>query len=256
MVDIAYALDIKGIEAQAYPGCEGLLYTSPNKAKGVIGVHSASGRARRRFTIAHELGHFIHPSHKPLTKSGTSDEGSFMCSAQDLSAKPSNGKSSLTSYQKQELQANQFAAELLMPAYKMRPYINRGPNLERVLEIASTLKVSREAAANRYVAMHDDCIAIVFSHNRIVRYISITSSFPRTLLWNGDALPMEAHRTPEGCSDIDDADSDVWLSPNAGDLSLQILPQANGYQMSLLTLALDAEEDMGVERSDERFKRF
>jgi len=68
---------------------------------------------------------------------------------------------------------------------------------------------------------------------------------------------MEAPSPTEGCSDIDDADSDVWLSgPNAGDLSLQTFPQANGYQMSLLTLILGAEEELGVERSDERFKRF
>lgn len=179
-----------------------------------------------------------------------------MCSAQDMRTKAPHGHAKLTPYQKQEMQANQFAAELLMPVYKLRPYLKRAPNLERVLEIASALEVSREAAANRYVEMHGDQIAIIFSRNQRVRYITKAKGFPHTVMWKGDPMPLDAQTTPHGCSDVDDGDPDVWLSaPKAQALTLQTLRQSSGYQMSLLALTSVEDDELGLERSDERFSK-
>jgi hypothetical protein len=60
---------------------------------------------RRRFTISHELGHFLIAAHR----------GDKRCSAKDMYE---NGRE--THHQKEEAQANRFAAGLLMPALVRR----------------------------------------------------------------------------------------------------------------------------------------
>jgi Zn-dependent peptidase ImmA (M78 family) len=78
----------------------GFLFRSSDSAP-IIGVNSNHPLTRRRFTIAHELAHLLlHP------KSGVHvDEGVF----QMRDARTSTG------IDEEEVEANRFAAELLMP---------------------------------------------------------------------------------------------------------------------------------------------
>jgi len=78
----------------------GFLYRSTDSAP-IIGVNSKHPGTRRRFTIAHELAHLLlHP------RSGVHvDEGVF----QMRDARASTGSD------EEEVEANRFAAELLMP---------------------------------------------------------------------------------------------------------------------------------------------
>jgi Zn-dependent peptidase ImmA (M78 family) len=76
--DLARQLDIIDIMPLETDGFEGGLLTDENKAEGIILVNESNPRQRRRFTVGHELGHFLSPWHKPRTPDG------FLCSADDM----------------------------------------------------------------------------------------------------------------------------------------------------------------------------
>src|ERR1044071_9932445 len=66
-------LDIERIEDFNTEEFEGGLITDTDRSKGVI-LARPGHPFRRRFTIAHELGHFLIPTHMPDTP------GRFLCS--------------------------------------------------------------------------------------------------------------------------------------------------------------------------------
>ncbi|SIR06558.1 protein of unknown function [Rhizobium sp. RU35A] len=105
-------------------GAEGL--TDPNgefiQIREDVYQDAIAGDGRARFTIAHEMGHFFLHTGIPLARSTRGD--------------------GVAIYRKSEPQANQFAAELLMP----RKLIFPGTSSEK---IATDHGVSEEAARNR-----------------------------------------------------------------------------------------------------------
>ena len=104
--DIAYALGIVEIRVEPLKSFEGALITSgPEKAEGSILVNARSGPRRRRYTMGHELGHFLHPHHIPPTDG-------FHCTSDDMARSNAKGNGNRIL---QEIEANAFAAELLLP---------------------------------------------------------------------------------------------------------------------------------------------
>lgn len=103
----------------------------------IIVVNSSHHSNRQRFTIAHELGHHIlHRSY--LVDNVHVDKVIYR-----------NHKSSDGVHLK-EIEANAFAAELLMPAAKVKPYIGTDINDEaRVAAVAKIFKVSTAAMTIR-----------------------------------------------------------------------------------------------------------
>jgi Zn-dependent peptidase ImmA (M78 family) len=79
----------------------GLLYRAEGAAP-VIGVNSSNSKLRQRFTIAHELGHLLL------------HEGTGLIIERLVRVNFRNATSS-TATDSEELEANRFAAELLMP---------------------------------------------------------------------------------------------------------------------------------------------
>src|SRR5690606_29955677 len=96
-------IDITDLDTSAF---EGGLLTDENKGQGIILVNPNSPRQRKRFTIGHELGHFLCPTHKPKTADG------FLCSSEDMT-KSFAGKAEAAA--RMEVEANRFSALLLMP---------------------------------------------------------------------------------------------------------------------------------------------
>ncbi len=112
----------------------------------VIGVNSIHPSNRQRFTIAHEIGHLVLHEGQPVVldhvvrlnyrdaRSGTATDG-------------------------QEIAANKFAAELLMPAALIRAEASRirdaGKSIDdRFLQyMAEGFEVSAEALSNRLTNM-------------------------------------------------------------------------------------------------------
>lgn len=122
----------------------GLLKRIGKDGNPVIAVNETDPPARQKFTIAHEIGHYL------LHKSEN-----IMIDTEQVHFRDEN---SSTATSLKEIQANQFAAELLMPNYllieDLKTYINAGKNILADLEgISSELSerygVSREAMTIR-----------------------------------------------------------------------------------------------------------
>lgn len=106
---LAYAPDIVEIAELSTEGFEGALLTDRYRSKGSILVRKPDNndlRSEGRFTIGHELGHFLIPSHKPVRGDH------FLC---DREAMHTWSAAEQNTYARMEIEANGFAALILMP---------------------------------------------------------------------------------------------------------------------------------------------
>jgi len=123
---------------------------------------TVTNRGQRQFSIAHELGHFVLKH---------ADTGWLGCAEAEMSAF-GGGRSLL------ELQANVFAAELLMPeciAKKMCE-VNK-VSLRPVKGLAEAFGTSVTAAALRFVELTSEACAVVFSRDGRIEWYRKSDSF-------------------------------------------------------------------------------
>lgn len=126
-----------GAEVRYRPldGCEARILGRGDQA--IITVNQRSAPRRRRFSLAHEIGHWRHHRGRCL-----------VCRAEDIG--PGNeARSDL------ERTADQFAANLLMPPFLMRPVLAEHKRLsfQTVISVADRFRVSRAAAAIQIIAL-------------------------------------------------------------------------------------------------------
>ena len=241
--DICRAVGIVDIREQPLKGLEGCLVTTSDKFQGDILVNNDDRpESRIRFTIGHELGHFLNPLHTPESAIG------FQCSGRDLRLE---SKSSNNRHARMEAEANQFASDLLLPNRFLAKYIDGkiDVDLSHILEIAKRSEVSREAVARKYVIHAHERLAVIFSKNGHVRYASKPRDFPRLCVSPGVALPelSLSRRCNHDVGKVtcwDNVDSCVWLE-NAQGIRLheQTIAQRKGYRMTLLSIEDEREED-------------
>ena len=65
--DIAAALDFVEIHRAPFKGLEAALLTGAERDKGIIAVKADSLPRRQKYSIAHELGHFLNQWHRPVS---------------------------------------------------------------------------------------------------------------------------------------------------------------------------------------------
>ncbi len=241
--EIAAALDIIEIRAEPLTSFEGALLTTPERGCGSILVNKQSGHRRQRFTVAHELGHFLNPWHRP-----TSDHG-FECSRQDMHI---NNVNDSDTHRRQEAEANAFAIELLAPLTLTVSYLLGPPDLQNVWSMFQNLKISKAAAARRYVSLHDQCLALVFSHQNKFMFADRNPEFPWIDLTEGQSLPnLPAASDDTAISDIEEGDHQDWFSnPYPGELLVQTLYQQDDYAITLLQLSGETDDDKADTRED------
>ena len=130
-----------------------LVRTGPNK--GIIRLNnSIVENGRTRFSIAHELGHWkLHPK---------ISQG-FLCTTNDLTDYVNN---------KEEIEANNFAANLLMPKKWIRQETWKcDPSFDIISKLAKEFSMTLTASSRRYVELSKRGIVLVFSKNGIVQWI-------------------------------------------------------------------------------------
>lgn len=157
---LAEQLGVKIFTEYFTDGLQGILIIENNLA--VIGI-DADDRypGRRRFTVSHELGHFLLPEHKGR---------SYQCTADDIWRYQSD--------KKLETEANAFAAELLMPEAWILPYLRRNPfSLDLIKQVAEVFDVSLTSAAIRLVKLSPDPAALVMSRNTKILWIWRSTNF-------------------------------------------------------------------------------
>tara|TARA_R110000744_G_scaffold91550_1_gene177538 strand:- start:58457 stop:59341 length:885 start_codon:yes stop_codon:yes gene_type:complete len=242
--DLAHQLDIAEISELETDGFLGGLLTNHQRSFGSILVSAGLRHTRRRFTIAHELGHFLIPYHTPQK------EGQFLC---DNKALRQIDTKSRNHFFKMEAEANQFASLLLMPPPWLRPLIDgkRFPSLGTVVEIHRTFEVSKQAAARAYIDYNAEDLALLVVRHGQIQQIYKTRDFPRLGVAAGDSIPRNSlalsNFPPGALSDSDPADMYEWLDtdelPRVRGLYEQVLGQANGFSMiQLKALVADPDE--------------
>lgn len=236
-------LDISEIRQLETAGYEGGLITDTARSEGVILV-KRNHPFRERFTIAHELGHFLIPTHMPDTP------GRFLCSREDLqllSAKESDRRARM------EVEANRFASLILIPPPFLRTQLSkRAPDLAHMVELAGRFEVSKQAMSRVYADRHEELVAIVVTqHAKVLWSYRNLIRFPFIQPGTGDPVPQGSHfhrSTIERNkpSDFHECIPDNWIEVKRGEraptLLEQVYHQRDGFALILLHL-IKADED-------------
>jgi Zn-dependent peptidase ImmA (M78 family) len=138
---VARRLNLRTEAAPLGENVSGLLVVE--KGHGVIGYNVTQALVRQRFTIAHEIGHFVlHVSDNP---SALFIDTHYIVYRRD--AQSSTGED------RHEREANRFAAALLMPATLLQAEIEKPPfdfgDEEMLTELAGKFQVSTQAMSIR-----------------------------------------------------------------------------------------------------------
>ncbi len=138
---VADCLGIKIEPTDLGEDCSGVLVRHRDRA--VIGVNWAHHSNRQRFSIAHEIGHFV------LHEGDTYIDKGYRVNFRDLEAGSGT--------KKEEVEANAFAAALLMPAewvrnaFKQQPFdLTEDDGLEM---LAEKFEVSTQAMTYRLMKL-------------------------------------------------------------------------------------------------------
>lgn len=250
--ELCRQLDIEDIVPLETEGFEGGLLTDTHRSRGIVLVNENAPRRRKRFTIGHELGHFLMPSHVPA------EEGRFLCSRQDMlcmSAKENDRRA------KMEVEANRFSSLILMPPPAIRLRLNAQPKpcIEGMIALADEFDVSKEAMARAYADYHPEAVAFVIVHEgRVQKLYRNRSRFPFIRVRPGQPVPegslfyRRGHRQAIP-SEIDARLPDNWIDVERGraapTLCEQVCLQARNFAIIMLWYEPAEDEDEG---DDER----
>jgi Zn-dependent peptidase ImmA (M78 family) len=247
---LAKQLDITDIQDVTSENFEGGLITDTTRSSGCILVNRAAIRGRRRFTIGHELGHFLMTTHKPPA-------GGFQCSRADMR----RWDKDLSPAIRMEVEANEFAGLILMPPPLWRREAGKfkKPDLSQVVQLAGTFDVSKEASARSFAQYHDEPIAVIVTKDRQIDkiYRNITR-FPAMCVRQGDPVPASSvlHKViaqTDRPSELTEAQSEFWLVSEWGrrlpKLYEQVFFQQSGFAILMLWAEIEEEEEKDDERT-------
>lgn len=134
-IDLDAIANNHGADVQYRPldGCEARLLARGEKA--IISVNIASNEGRQRFSLAHELAHWICDR----------KTGSFLCAKEDIGPQNAEAKSV-------EAYANSYASQLILPSYLTAQWAHKKRvNLETASAMAKDFNASLTAAAIKLV---------------------------------------------------------------------------------------------------------
>ena len=206
---------------------------------GKLAIITVSSRItsepRKRFGIAHELGHLeMHKQKITLCTSADMMEWTVTDNSKEL-----------------ELEANEFAAALLMPERYFAALCEDEPSIEYFVKLAELFGVSLTAAAIRYCNFTPEPVAIVFSQNGFIKWFRASREFEEMelfvdvrsrvypgsragLFFEGKSMPTTTKRIA----------ADTWLRPGNYDRDASLLEQSwpMEYYNAVLTLLWADEE--------------
>lgn len=233
--DFAMDVGVLCLEAKL-TGCLARLVRKGNR--GVIRTHSGIRESgRRRFAVAHELGHwFLHEHESQL----------FVCTGEDM-----------RDYRKSpmEVEANLFASELLLPTPIFRPLAESAdPKLETIKHLAGLFDTSLTATGLRFVDdSRHECI-LVLSTNGTVTWSKQKGDRSGLRIDKGMRLHQESlayHVSTNGDGEPAVVSPEAWITQNSFDRNLEITEQSwhlRDYN-AVLSLLVVADTD-GNDESD------
>lgn len=150
---IAQSLDIavKALPSDSQ-GVSGILLRHDNQY-GILYSTWLENEGFQRFSVAHELGHYSLPGHPDSVPSGHASKAGFV------------------SRDKYELEADHFAASLLMPRELFKAAMNKaGVGLEAIEKLTDQCNTSLTATAIRYAKYTPDAVAVIMSTGAVIDY--------------------------------------------------------------------------------------
>lgn len=181
-------MDLRGVDLKDIFSMKGIYYEDNRPIVGylarivstanysMISVSSSlTYKNQKRFVQAHEFGHFeLHKGASIIYD----DENSFY-------EYRSNGG--------QEVEANEFAAELLMPRAEFRKRASAVDfSIEIVREVAEYFETSLTSSGIRYVEFGPIPVALVFSQGGKIKWTRISERFPFKFIKLGQPVPVKS----------------------------------------------------------------
>jgi IrrE N-terminal-like domain len=168
-------IDVKG-KPEKPEGVSGMLLRHGNNFGIVYATHIPS-LGFQRFSISHELGHYFLPGHID----------------QILKTDVHVSRAGFVTADPYELEADHFAAGLLMPETPFRRAMNQhDPSLDAIEAVANQCVTSMTATAVRFAELTDRAVAVIVSTSGIIDYCFISEamkSLPK-LDWIRKGTPL------------------------------------------------------------------
>lgn len=185
---------------------------------------------KQRFTIAHELGHWeMHPGLNQV----------FACTAEDIQAYRGSAH---------ELEANAFAAELLMPGFLISDTLSRmGPTVTTAVRLAEHYQTSFTAAVLRMIQFTQLPAFVAFSENNRLKWY-LRSPRAKDYFFKQIGSQLDGDSLARYCTDgIDDApppqevETSAWFPDDFHKHRFKVLEQSvelgdYGVTVSILTV--------------------
>jgi hypothetical protein len=159
VVKVASSLGIEVHEGEL-DQCDGALLRLGGTALILVSRKCAYD-SRKRFTVAHELGHFYIPSH---------NSPEFRCTEAEIA--------NYRSVRIREREANGFASELLLPASELQKALKEPPSIQVVSDLAQSYGTSMMATAVKVVQATCESVAVVLSSRGRIEWAVRSRSFP------------------------------------------------------------------------------
>lgn len=223
---------------------EGMLARDPNDHEvWGIAYNGRSRPERQRFTIAHELGHFI--LHR-------GQQQSFNCDKQSV-------HTGIDTLRDIEREADDFASNLLMPGDLLRDWISsQRIDLHVLSAIAQRFQVSFEALCVRFIKFTSQRAILVYWDNGYVKYEWRSSSAVKTrarIRRNGEpAEPLTGTLASDASVEQEwdgaEMSAAIWCAEEAPHMKLREFKHSYGKRDRVLTLLLlESAEPRSWDRS-------
>jgi Zn-dependent peptidase ImmA (M78 family) len=206
---------------------EGLLL---RHKRTIVYRDSIPEEGRKRFTIAHELGHWeMHPELNQIQACTTGDIHAYRGSAY-------------------ELEANAFAAALLMPDFMLTEQLKfAAPTIATIKKLANYYCMSLTASAVRLAEFSNMPIIVAFSTNSCLKwYVRSRKAEPYFFKkigsqLDGESLARTCMDTPDDPTKPELVDSSAWFPDDFNNHRFQTYEEsvelgAYGVTLSILTI--------------------
>lgn len=241
-------------------GIENIEYKEGLPFEGMLVVdHSAivinkSNNQRERFTIGHEIGHFLIPHHRLKKRS-------FRCEKKDTS---SHNMASGSNVEKIEVEANRFASSILMPQKEFTKAIGgRDFCMSEIVRIAIMFDTSIQATCIKYAQVSGKKLLFIVTKGLFVEKILRSGGFPRLSISiqkgspiSPRAITVREANNKEKISEIEEIDETIWLEgrlTNNQKLWEQSYKQEGDYRITALYVeeseSMDEDEIYAEEQS-------
>jgi hypothetical protein len=190
------------VKEEVLHDCEGVLVRPKGTPRGLIAINAnIRSNGRKLFTIAHEIGHFVLPGHEDA-----------ICGPKDIENWSAAGKD-------RERQADEFAAELLIPSSIFKSIIaTSSPSLAVIEGIATDTLTSLSAAGWRYCDLTGERCAFVWSSKGKIVWAKRSDDFrfglPRDKWIEKDTYAFDCFQNQSVPTEPRSVPADLWLRPD------------------------------------------